>query len=340
MPDNENVTTTEEVEQVSEPVEEQAAETPESQETQEPVEQSDDGTPQETEDESNDRPEFSLDEDGNLQWNIDDEDGNTEDSTEEQPTEETSPEPPSTEEEPHYKVKVNGEEVEVSQGELLRGYLRQADYTRKTQELAERRRQLASQVPQYPPQQVPQNIPPVQRAPQQGADLNALAKQMAARQLRLDSVDDLSELNFDHTIAVMEAKEALINQQRTMATRQRNMQNLESQLQAEDPSYNEVMLEAQKEMENLPHGKYVKLQQAYEAGDPEPLRNFYKQVQKKYYAQAAQKVDAVKKTVPPKVEGAGKSPAAPKPVKKYDFRQFGHLSAEEKAQKLIEWGIV
>ncbi|MCP4826217.1 MAG: hypothetical protein GY892_19205 [Shimia sp.] len=41
---------------------------------------------------------------------------------------------------PVYTVKVNGQEVEVTLDELLSGYSRQSDYTRKSQELAERRK--------------------------------------------------------------------------------------------------------------------------------------------------------------------------------------------------------
>jgi DNA repair exonuclease SbcCD ATPase subunit len=39
-----------------------------------------------------------------------------------------------------FTVKVNGEEIEVTEDELLNGYSRQQDYTRKAQELAERRK--------------------------------------------------------------------------------------------------------------------------------------------------------------------------------------------------------
>jgi hypothetical protein len=45
-------------------------------------------------------------------------------------------------EEPVYRVKVDGEEIEVPFSELLKGYQRQADYTRKTQRIAEERRKL------------------------------------------------------------------------------------------------------------------------------------------------------------------------------------------------------
>jgi len=40
------------------------------------------------------------------------------------------------------KLTVDGEEIEVPLSEALSGYQRQADYTRKTQELAEQRRQV------------------------------------------------------------------------------------------------------------------------------------------------------------------------------------------------------
>lgn len=53
---------------------------------------------------------------------------------EEQPDEEPS----------RYTVKVNGEDVEVTLEELLSGYSRQSDYTRKSQELAEQRKAIAA----------------------------------------------------------------------------------------------------------------------------------------------------------------------------------------------------
>ena len=48
---------------------------------------------------------------------------------------------PQNENEPEFEVVVDGQKVKVKQSELLAGYQRQADYTRKTQELAEQRRQ-------------------------------------------------------------------------------------------------------------------------------------------------------------------------------------------------------
>lgn len=47
------------------------------------------------------------------------------------------------------KVKVNGEELEVTEDELIRGYSRTADYTRKTQELATERNAVREERQRY-----------------------------------------------------------------------------------------------------------------------------------------------------------------------------------------------
>lgn len=54
--------------------------------------------------------------------------------------EETEDQEEVVEESPKYRVKANGEELEVSLDELLNGYSRTADYQKKTQSLAEQRK--------------------------------------------------------------------------------------------------------------------------------------------------------------------------------------------------------
>ena len=49
------------------------------------------------------------------------------------------------EEKPRYKVKASGEEIEVTLDDLIKGYQREADYTKKTQTLAEQRKQVESE---------------------------------------------------------------------------------------------------------------------------------------------------------------------------------------------------
>ena len=55
----------------------------------------------------------------------------------------SNPSNPSEDSGPSFTVTVDGEQMDVSQTELINGYQRQADYTRKTQELATERERLA-----------------------------------------------------------------------------------------------------------------------------------------------------------------------------------------------------
>jgi hypothetical protein len=73
----------------------------------------------------------------------------TEEEEEAQEAEEESEETEGEEEEELYAVTVNGEEVAVSLDELLSGYSRQSDYTRKTQEIANDRKEMESLQQQY-----------------------------------------------------------------------------------------------------------------------------------------------------------------------------------------------
>ena len=80
------------------------------------------------------------------------EDESFEEESEEEEAEEAEEESEETEgeeEEELYAVTVNGEEVAVSLDELLSGYSRQSDYTRKTQEIAGDRKEMETLQQQY-----------------------------------------------------------------------------------------------------------------------------------------------------------------------------------------------
>ena len=301
------------------------------------VEQPDVGTPQEQEREDPE-PEFVLDENGSLQWNTDEFD-----DKEEQDSEEEQPEPlqeeqysESEQEEPTYTVKVDGQELEVTQEELLRGYMRQRDYTQKTQALAEQRRQFEQYRPQYQPQpqqQIQQQV--------QGDDLNTVAKNIAASRLGLNSAEDLSELDFDHITAVVEAKQALLNQRNYLMQRKQNIDNLEAQLRSEEPKYDEIMANLNVAMQNIPVSQFNYLKQAYNEGNTEPLRQFFKFMQKDYYSRAIQKVEQKKKTSVPVVEHSANTPIQQtKKKNKVDFRKLGQMTSDQKAQVLIDLGFL
>jgi len=66
----------------------------------------------------------------------------TESEVEEYATHDSEEEEGEQVEQPKYRVRVSGEDIEVTQDELVRGYQREADYTKKTQALAEARKSL------------------------------------------------------------------------------------------------------------------------------------------------------------------------------------------------------
>ena len=73
----------------------------------------------------------------------------SEDESEAEADEESDGTDEEADEDPLYAVTINGEEHEVTFDELLRGYSRQSDYTRKTQELSNDRKQMESLQQQY-----------------------------------------------------------------------------------------------------------------------------------------------------------------------------------------------
>ena len=85
-------------------------------------------------------------EDESLEEESEEEEEESEEETEEESEEADQEEEPT---EKLYTVRVDGEDVEVSLDELAKGYSRQSDYTKKTQELSEHRRQIEGMANQY-----------------------------------------------------------------------------------------------------------------------------------------------------------------------------------------------
>ncbi len=73
----------------------------------------------------------------------------SEEESEEEDESEESAEDQEEEEEPLFTVTANGEEIEVTYDELLKGYSRQADYTKKTQDVAQQRKEYEQAKQQY-----------------------------------------------------------------------------------------------------------------------------------------------------------------------------------------------
>ena len=123
-----------------------------------------------------------------------------------------------------YTVKINGEEQEVTEEELLKGYSRQQDYTRKTQELSEYRRQL-DEAGQYYQQEV---------AKTQEARQQYIRSLSDAAQLNLASLKEYQNIDWERLKA--EDKEEYLTKRDEFREAQANIQQLQ-QAQAQENEY-------------------------------------------------------------------------------------------------------
>ena len=243
--------------------------------------------------------------------------------------------------EPTYKVKIDGQEQEVRLTELLSGYQRQADYTRKTQELAEQRRLAEAVLAQSKPQ--PQQIDPVKQTEQ---EYNAVVAQ-AERELKLNAgefnpYDPIHQYKFSQ----------VSNQQNTQKLVQQQLyskaQNMWQQAQA-DPQSQEIAAKYDEYVYKLAAGGkegFIKAQaitaasQRMQSGqfsedDINILVNHWQTVKQ---ALNAPKAPLKPKINPPKTETPGSSVAQPKT--NLDLKKLGRLSNQDQLSALRETGIL
>lgn len=100
-------------------------------------------------DEQDEGQEASTAEDTADEVDQDDESSDDEGDEAEESEDEAKAKPATIADDVIVKVKVNGEEKELPLSEVRKGYMMGADYTRKTQEVAEARRQFHAQAQQY-----------------------------------------------------------------------------------------------------------------------------------------------------------------------------------------------
>jgi hypothetical protein len=162
-----------------------------------------------------------------------------ESGVEDAPEEETSEEQSEEEEEPEeeeqqqtFTVKVDGKEVSVTLDELQKGYSRTQDYTRKTQQIAEVRKQ------------VEQETQAVRAEREQYAQL------LGALQAQLQSSEpqvDLDRLYHEDPIEWVRQKEVMRERQEKMAAIQSEQQRLSQVSQYEQQRAMEAQLASQQE---------------------------------------------------------------------------------------------
>jgi hypothetical protein len=246
-----------------------------------------------------DNYEYGLDEDGNLIINdlsetTDDESNNetkVDPSTEDKLTEESKVD--------KFKVKVDGEELEVPLDELLAGYQRQSDYTRKTQALAEERKRIeqAAEMVKNPSGQAQETPQPTVK------DFYENITETAKKQVAGEIGEDFDEYNALHMAALTLKINQITTNMQSEITRKNAVSDFEAQARTKEPeNYDKIYEFAQDYVENvMPHSKHNALQQAFAKGDVPVISAFFEEMRKGYYNSIGKTVENGQKTNEPKV---------------------------------------
>lgn len=306
--------------------------------------------------------DFGIDENGDVFFNgnrmlsfdgEDDEDPapETHDSEEGQTTE---PEPENKAPEPQmYTVKVDGQELQVPLEELLNGYQRQADYSRKTQALADERRQLQAQMAQYQqPQTQPQTQEPQQSQVSQAEYYNKLTE-FAKGEVEKHLGTEFDELNPVHIAALADSVATIKAQIYEQQAVQKNFTHVVNQFR-QDPNFDEIDRYAQWRLQNMPYQQAVKIQNALDNYDAEIVGQFMTAARNEYYGmmntqhnqqntppQAVPNIpQPTNKPKPPVVEGAGSSERPPKSAtQQVDFKSLGRMTNDELVKVFQQTGL-
>lgn len=274
-----------------------------------------------------------------------------EDSEEEQPNEpEEVPETPQVK---TYRVKVDGQELDVPETELLNGYMRQADFTRKTQELAaerERIRQLTEQS-QMRTQPTPQEVPQAEQlSPAKILEgLVQKAQESAMRTLGITDSEEFDHWNPVHKTAYDLALNNLVTAFREQEVKAKTVQGFEVQLAQSDPEYNDVKSFAMQNLKYLPNVEYERFRQGFAEGNVEVMNELYSKMKKAYAiyngkeqvetpSAPPQSVQERAKVLPPTIE-SGKGVTLQTSKGKPDYSVLRSMSFDEQVRQMKDWGI-
>jgi len=215
----------------------------------------------------------------------------------------------------------------------------QADYTRKTQAVREREKELETlrsqpQAPVHPEQP--------QMTEQQARDLFFEAAKERAAALLGVKVEDFDEYDARHMSYLTVASQELYGiaqkeaERRTALTeKKRRYDELLGKLREEEPHYDEINAWASVYLEQLPYKEYSKYMRTFNEGTIEEIGEAIQQIRKAWYRE---KQGTRPKETPPKVETG--STAEELPPKRMTTANFARMSDEEKADFLRMNGYV
>ena len=250
------------------------------------------------------------------------------------------------EEAPKYRVKANGEELEVSLDELLNGYSRTADYQKKTQSLAEQRKSVEAERVK---------IDEAAKTRDTYAQRLQVIEQLLSQQ---DSTENLQELKesdpIGYAIKVAERSEREKQLQTVQAERQRvqqeqqalHGQRMNQHIQSEQEKLKTIIPEfkdeAKAEVIRRDIRSYAKSigfsdQELSQVYDSRAVQTLYKSMQYDKLmagkAGATKKVSTAPKTIKP---GTSNPQSSEQEAQKKDFAQLRKTGNKRDAAKLFE----
>ncbi|ADO44945.1 hypothetical protein Hydth_0545 [Hydrogenobacter thermophilus TK-6] len=301
------------------------------------------------------KPEIALTHEGELSvdlssWGLSEEEG-------EQPEKQETQEQAQGEKQEYYtpeeiqKIGIDKLDPNRIPPELLPWYKSmQADYTRKTQALAEERKAIEKLLdkaltdPELAKRfiQDPELVQTAQKHPQLAQKLMAVSQlaqpkknpfddivEQAKRMVEAQFGEPFDEFNPKHTLALTLAGQNILARQAQML----QIYNRIGEIREKEPAFEEIDRLAEQKLYSLPYAEALKIERAIKVGDIDTVLRFWEDVRKEYYQQKL-----TTKQEPPKVESAGTGEVKTKPS--FDPRELAHLSEEEKVRWFIEAGLV
>ena len=259
--------------------------------------------------------------------------------------EETEDQEEAVEESPKYRVKANGEELEVSLDELLNGYSRTADYQKKTQSLAEQRKSVEAE-----------RVKIDEAA--KTRDIYAQRLQVIEQLLSTQDTENLQELKDSDPIAyaikvaerserdkqlqAVQAERQRVSQEQQALQGQRLHQHIQSEQEKLKSTIPEFKDEAKAEVIRRDIRSYAKSigfsdQELSQVYDSRAVQTLYKAMQYEKLvagkAGATKKVASAPKTLKP---GTSNPQSSEQEAQKKDFAQLRKTGNKRDAAKLFE----
>lgn len=207
----------------------------------------------------------------------------------------------------------------------------QADYTRKTQALAEQRKNLSV------PEETPPPVQQIQTQPEQAPVseqsymewFGGAAKDVACRMLGIQP-DKFDEFNPQHIVGLNLATTRLneeiqrqAQQRQALEVRKRQYGEMLEEIRSGEPHFAEIDAWGRTYVESLPYTEYSRVMKTFSSGDMAAIKTELLKIRKAWYD---------KQTVtqaPPVLESSGSDQAPPK--KRVPLDRLGSMSEDEQA---------